>query len=140
MIMKIKLIACAVLFAFNIQTHAHEPKRQRIGAPNQQTPTGVPENWGTYCVTELAPLFKEALALYNKESLLIAKPYGGNFTDSLSKLSQNIESVSQPRILPKIPYASISTPGADKTITVYRAKKNRHNGSRLALCNCGCGP
>lgn len=123
MIMKIKLIACAVLFAFNLQAHAHEPKRQRIGAPNQQTPTGVPENWGTYCVTELAPLFKEALALYNKESLLIAKPYGGNFTDSLSKLSQNIESVSQPRILPKIPYASISTPAADKTITVYRAKK-----------------
>ena len=41
---------------------AHGVHRQRIGA-SHKTPTGAPETWGTYCVTELAPLFREAIQL-----------------------------------------------------------------------------
>lgn len=39
----------------------HGP-RPRLGA-SHLTPTGAPEDWGTYCVTELAPMFRQALAL-----------------------------------------------------------------------------
>lgn len=41
---------------------AHSDHRPRIGA-SHLTPSGAPEDWGTYCVTELAPLFREAIAL-----------------------------------------------------------------------------
>src|SRR5690606_21599985 len=37
-------------------------QRPRIGA-SHMTPSGAPEDWGTYCVTELAPLFRDAIAL-----------------------------------------------------------------------------
>ncbi len=36
--------------------------RQRLGA-SHKTPSGAPETWGTYCITELAPLFREAIQL-----------------------------------------------------------------------------
>jgi hypothetical protein len=42
--------------------HGHSDQRPRIGA-SHVTPSGAPEDWGTYCVTELAPLFREAIAL-----------------------------------------------------------------------------
>ena len=95
---KLKVIAGIALVLIGLASHAHQPQRPRIGAPNQQTPTGAPENWGTYCVTELAPLFREALALYNKESILIAKPYGANFYEALPKLTAQSESVVLPRV------------------------------------------
>lgn len=42
--------------------HSHTSLRPRVGA-GATTPSGAPEDWGTYCVTELAPMFREALAL-----------------------------------------------------------------------------
>ena len=53
----------AVGAALVVPAHAHgDHKRPRIGA-SHLTPSGAPEDWGTYCVTELAPLFRDAIAL-----------------------------------------------------------------------------
>lgn len=106
--------------------HAHEGHRPRIGAPNQQTPSGAPETWGTYCVTELAPMFREALALYNKDNLLIGKPYGGQFPnvklEPINKGGNDL--VARPPVLPKLPRASLpSGQGNKDRITVFTAKK-----------------
>lgn len=122
------MIIISVLFAFSMGSHAwaHEGHRPRIGAPNQQTPTGAPETWGTYCVTELAPLFREALSIYQQGNPLINKPYGGQFPN-IQKL-QNSKDQSEPifraAVLPKIPYSPIPASGSgDGTITVFTAKK-----------------
>jgi predicted amidohydrolase YtcJ len=60
------LLATLMAGSAATQAFAHGPgghgPRPRIGA-SHLTPTGSPEDWGTYCVTELAPLFREALAL-----------------------------------------------------------------------------
>lgn len=54
---------CAALLASAaLPAAAHGNLRPRIGV-SHLTPTGAPEDWGTYCVTELAPLFRDALAL-----------------------------------------------------------------------------
>ncbi|MGD9924503.1 MAG: amidohydrolase family protein, partial [Pseudorhodoplanes sp.] len=69
MAMKLKVgataaIACAALFMSDIRmtADAHGVHRPRIGA-SHKTPSGAPETWGTYCITELAPLFREAILL-----------------------------------------------------------------------------
>lgn len=43
----------------------HSSHQSRIGA-SHLTPSGAPESWGSYCVTELAPMFREAIALNDK--------------------------------------------------------------------------
>lgn len=114
-------ILFVLLLSWSMLAQAHDTKRPRIGAPNQQTPAGVPENWGTYCVTELAPLFREALALYGSNNLMISKPYGGQFSKA-----PNLSSGSNPlpRVLPKIPFTPpVHIGQKDKKITVYVAKK-----------------
>ena len=57
-------IACAALVLSDIRfaADAHGVHRPRIGA-SHKTPSGAPETWGTYCITELAPLFREAIQL-----------------------------------------------------------------------------
>ncbi len=61
-------VLCAMLLGSAAVTSAfahsgsHSSPRPRLGA-SHQTPSGAPEDWGTYCVTELAPLFREALAM-----------------------------------------------------------------------------
>jgi predicted amidohydrolase YtcJ len=54
---------CLVVGSFAaVQASAHSAHpRPRIGA-SHLTPSGAPEDWGTYCVTELAPLFRDAIA------------------------------------------------------------------------------
>lgn len=47
---------------------AHSEHPSRIGV-SHLTPSGAPEDWGTYCVTELAPLFREAVASRGKLAL-----------------------------------------------------------------------
>lgn len=110
----------SIFLAGSVSCHAHEPHKPRIGAPNQKTPSGSPETWGTYCVTELAPLFREAISLYQKNNLMIAKPYGGQFKD-LPKLSAKTKAIA-PLVLPKIPATSVSAQ-SDQKITVFTAKK-----------------
>lgn len=117
-------LSSALLFTSN--AWAHDGHRPRIGAPNQQTPTGAPETWGTYCVTELAPLFREALTIYNQNNRLIDKPYGGQFPN-ISKFQKDAnkdEPIFRANVLPKIPYSPIPAPGTtDGKITVFTAKK-----------------
>lgn len=47
---------------------AHSTTHSCIGA-SHLTPSGAPEDWGTYCVTELAPIFREAIASHDKLAL-----------------------------------------------------------------------
>lgn len=56
------LAGAAVTDAFAHSGHSQVSPRPRIGA-SAKTPSGAPENWGTYCVTELAPLFRQSLAM-----------------------------------------------------------------------------
>ena len=125
--MKISRHLFGLLFAvFSINSMAHEGHRPRIGAPNQQTPTGAPETWGTYCVTELAPLFREALSVYKQDNQLIDKPYGGQFPSVKRFLDgkSKDEPIFRAAVLPKIPYSPI--PAAENgggKITVFTAKK-----------------
>jgi len=94
-------IIAIALFVGTAALDAHEAHKPRIGAPNQQTPSGAPENWGTYCVTELAPLFREALALYQTNNQMLAQPYAKNFS---SKPQKNTKKPNiAPLVLPKIP-------------------------------------
>lgn len=117
---RFNFFVAACMAAYSMNAQSHEPK-QRIGAPNQQTPTGAPENWGTYCVTELAPMFREALALYNKGELMIAKPYGGNFS-AVPKPQSVHASTKEPLVLPKIPMTPVEDT-VDGKITVFIAKR-----------------
>ena len=56
--------SCVALVCSDIrfEAAAHGVHRPRLGA-SHKTPSGAPETWGTYCITELAPLFREAIAL-----------------------------------------------------------------------------
>jgi len=67
-------VCCAMVTSLSVPpAFAHSGhQRPRIGA-SHLTPSGAPEDWGTYCVTELAPLFREAIAL-NELTLASAAP------------------------------------------------------------------
>lgn len=125
--MKVNQFIYGLLFAVaSIHTYAHDGHRPRIGAPNQQTPTGAPETWGTYCVTELAPLFREALTVYKQDNQLIDKPYGGQFPNiaKFQKSGDKDGPIFRAKVLPKIPYSPIPAAGnVDGKITVFTAKK-----------------
>lgn len=56
--------SCAALICADMrfEVAAHGVHRPRLGA-SHKTPSGAPETWGTYCITELAPLFREAIQL-----------------------------------------------------------------------------
>lgn len=54
--------AALLLSDIRFAADAHGVHRQRLGA-SHITPSGAPETWGTYCITELAPLFREAIQL-----------------------------------------------------------------------------
>lgn len=56
--------SCVALVCSDIrfEAAAHGVHRPRLGA-SHTTPSGAPETWGTYCITELAPLFREAIQL-----------------------------------------------------------------------------
>jgi predicted amidohydrolase YtcJ len=63
--------ACGLGVGLAAVTAAHEPAagpRPRIGA-GAGTPSGAPDTWGTYCITELAPLFRDALVLVQAAAL-----------------------------------------------------------------------
>ena len=117
--LRVLLSSLGILATISI-SFAHDGHRPRIGAPGQKTPSGAPENWGTYCVTELAPMFREALALYQKNNLMIPKPYGGDFTQIPAMSSD--ATVTAPLVLPKIPNTVVNT-STDQRIKVFIARK-----------------
>ena len=58
-----QLVLMVTLATLATPSLAHSPERGRLGASAHGTPPGSPESWATYCVTELAPLFRAAIAL-----------------------------------------------------------------------------
>lgn len=99
----IATIACAALVLTDVRfsADAHGVHRPRLGA-SHKTPTGAPETWGTYCITELAPLFREAIQLAQVNQ---ATPHADAAAKSQPSGAMNIK--------PPIPVASqIPTPPA----------------------------
>lgn len=72
--MKLLRLAMAALFALSTAApvSAHGPHRPRIGVKHDDVLKAT-ENWGTYCITELAGMFREAVAL-NVKSGISPKP------------------------------------------------------------------
>jgi hypothetical protein len=63
-----KLIYLALLLALSTVASAHppsehSPKRKLLGIHKNDPKVQPNETWGTYCVTELAPIFREAVAI-----------------------------------------------------------------------------
>jgi hypothetical protein len=116
--------------------------RPRIGV-SHKTPTGAPETWGTYCITELAPLFREAiqLAQANQSTPPVSTSPASNGAPAASATSQpagtvNIKPVfpvpaqkltPQPSNLPLLkplpPSMSAKPQETTDKITVYVARK-----------------
>lgn len=103
---------------------AHSSHHSVIGA-SHLTPSGAPETWGTYCVTELAPLFREAIALNDKLALndqifrdTTAGDGGASGLD-ISSIRQSYRPYLGP-MTPSLMDAPLETTDA---ITVFVAKK-----------------
>lgn len=125
-------IMCAAMLAVSAITEAqahsgesHPSSRPRVGA-SAKTPSGAPETWGTYCVTELAPMFREALALNGNASfplmpatVTIAAPAAATTAAPTSKIGR----ATLPLLDPLPP--SLMAQPAEKSdeITVFIAKK-----------------
>jgi predicted amidohydrolase YtcJ len=67
------VVAAAYLIAFAMPAMAHSPSRQLIGIHSPDRGLRPNESWGTYCVTELAPLFREAVAINIEKGLSPAR-------------------------------------------------------------------
>ncbi len=87
---------------------AHSDHRPRIGA-SHLTPSGAPEDWGTYCVTELAPLFREAIAL-NGTMFASAAPAATDAATVAPPASENLNAVGTSPVKPYAPPADDATP------------------------------
>lgn len=87
---------------------AHSDHRPRIGA-SHLTPSGAPEDWGTYCVTELAPLFREAIAL-NGTMLASAAPAATDAATAAPPASGSLDAVGTSPVKPYAPPAADATP------------------------------
>lgn len=103
----IATIICAALVLTDVRfsADAHGVHRPRLGA-SHKTPTGAPETWGTYCITELAPLFREAIQLAQANQ---ATPQ----PDAAPAAAPRSQPAGTVNIRPPIPVASqIPTPPA----------------------------
>lgn len=70
------LLAAIIAVASTVPLFAHDGHhrlRPRIGVKHDDVLKAT-ENWGTYCVTELAPIFREAVAMNIKAGLSPAPP------------------------------------------------------------------
>jgi predicted amidohydrolase YtcJ len=97
-----------VLVASPVVAHpdaAHGEKRQLLGIHHHDPKVQPTENWGTYCVTELAPIFREAVAMNIKAGLSPAP-------ETAVRLAV---AAGAPAALPGAP--------ANPKITVFTAKK-----------------
>ncbi len=133
------VIACVVLALSDVRfsADAHGVHRPRIGA-SHKTPTGAPETWGTYCVTELAPLFREAiqLAQASQPTPPASDSVPASAADSQAPGTVNIKPLypvppqapgPQPKNLPLLkplpPSLSAKPQQATEKVTVYVARK-----------------
>jgi len=115
------LASAAVSDAFAHGAHAPMSPRPRLGA-SFKTPSGAPEDWGTYCVTELAPMFREALAL-NGPMVLPAVPAAAAAIPAAAAQAAAPGRAPLP-LLPPMPPSLMDQP-AEKSdgITVFVAKR-----------------
>ncbi len=135
--------SCAALICADVQfeASAHGVHRPRLGA-SHKTPTGAPETWGTYCITELAPLFREAIQLAQAHSSTPttdaspanatptnapqSQPAGTvNIKPPLPAISQNSTPPSSniPLLKPLPPSLSAKPQQQTDKITIYVARK-----------------
>lgn len=121
----ISLTSASILgLTFATAAFSHSNHQSRIGA-SHLTPSGAPESWGTYCVTELAPMFREAVALNDKLALndqifrdTTASDGGASGLD-VSALRQ----ANRPYLLPMPPSLMDAPQNKTDGITVFVAKK-----------------
>jgi hypothetical protein len=101
-------VTCAALVLSDIRfsADAHGVHRPRIGA-SHKTPTGAPETWGTYCVTELAPLFREAIQMAQANQPV---PPAGDATEAGGTVSQPPGTVDIKPLYPVPPQAAAPQP------------------------------
>ena len=103
---------------------AHSASQSRIGA-SHLTPSGAPEDWGTYCVTELAPMFREAIASRDKLALNdqifrdTTAADGGASTLDVSAIKQ----ANRPLLTPLQPSLMDAPAEPTDSITVFVAKR-----------------
>ncbi len=128
-------LACTAFAISDIRfdAQAHGVHRQRLGA-SHKTPSGAPETWGTYCITELAPLFREAIQLARAAPGNDAAPASASQSGSLAVLNIKppIPAPSQipfppasniPLLKPLPPSLSAKPKDVTDKITVYVARK-----------------
>lgn len=63
-------LTLSVVAALAHGSHDHRPRRQLLGIHGYDRQSKPDETWGTYCVTELAPFFREAVAINARRGLL----------------------------------------------------------------------
>lgn len=103
---------------------AHGDHLLRIGA-NHLTPSGAPESWGTYCVTELAPMFREAIALRQRLALN-EQIFRDDGTDAMSVAAPAAGGAEVPSIpyLGPLPPSLMDQPElSTPKITVFTARR-----------------
>jgi predicted amidohydrolase YtcJ len=66
----LSVLALPALEALAHGSHEHRPRRQLLGIHGYDPQSKPDETWGTYCVTELAPLFREAVAINARRGIL----------------------------------------------------------------------
>jgi predicted amidohydrolase YtcJ len=88
--------------------HEHKPRRQVLGIHKFDPAVRPDETWGTYCVTELAPFFREAVEINTRRS-------GGAPPVQLAAAAAAAQAGSGE--------AATSDPPPHKKITVFLARK-----------------
>lgn len=106
------LASALALAALASPAGAHAPQSHLLGI-HQDTGAARPsESWGTYCVTELAPMFREAVALNIGRGLSPAPIV-------LAQLDRSEPAAS----MPTKPAEALAPPGVAGPITVFVARK-----------------
>ena len=103
---------------------AHSGHQPRIGA-SHLTPSGAPEDWGTYCVTELAPMFREAIALNDTLAMndQLFRDTTANDGGASSLDVSAIRQANRPYLTPMPPSLMDAPQEKTDAITVFVARK-----------------
>jgi predicted amidohydrolase YtcJ len=120
------VIACASILSMVVSSNAwaHANHQPRIGA-SHLTPSGAPEDWGTYCVTELAPMFREAIALNDTLAMndQLFRDTTANDGGASSLDVSAIRQANRPYLTPMPPSLMDAPQEKTDAITVFVARK-----------------
>lgn len=98
------IIALPAAGAWAHGAHEHRPRRQVLGIHGFDPQSKPDETWGTYCVTELAPFFRDAVAINARRGI-----------------APMLQLAAAPG--PDAPVAAPAAPRSEKKITVFTARK-----------------